>query len=123
MLKFLACPSVAQHPEQHLHFEEAFDVARILRMPQQRHQVQDAGTAVLFVLAQRKRGRGEFPSARHPWRMTSLSARLYTGANLHRIGQLKAEPRNPAEVLRLLAMASARLADAQLAGLLPRDAS
>ena len=36
--------------------------------------------------------------------------------NLLRIGQLKAEPRNLAEVRRLLAMASARLADAGLAG-------
>ena len=36
--------------------------------------------------------------------------------NLQRIGQLKAEPSNPAEVRRLLAMASTRLADARLAG-------
>ncbi len=36
--------------------------------------------------------------------------------NLHRIGQLKVGPRNPAEVRRLLAMAPARLADARLAG-------
>ena len=34
--------------------------------------------------------------------------------NLQRIGQLKAEPRNDAEVRRLLAMAKVRLADAQL---------
>ena len=38
-------------------------------------------------------------------------------ANLLRIGQLKAEPRNDAEVRRLLAMARVRLADAQLAHL------
>jgi hypothetical protein len=37
--------------------------------------------------------------------------------NLVRIGQLKAEPRNQAEVRRMLAMARIRLADAQLAGL------
>ncbi len=37
--------------------------------------------------------------------------------NLVRIGQLKAEPRNEAEVRRMLAMARIRLADAQLAGL------
>ncbi len=36
--------------------------------------------------------------------------------NLMRIGQLKAEPRNDTEVRRLLAMASTRLADAQLPG-------
>jgi len=35
--------------------------------------------------------------------------------NLVRIGQLKAEPRNDAEVHRMLAMAQARLADAQIA--------
>ncbi len=34
--------------------------------------------------------------------------------NLQRIGQLKAEPRNDAEVRRLLAMAKVRLTDAQL---------
>jgi hypothetical protein len=37
--------------------------------------------------------------------------------NLVRIGRLKAEPRNEAEVRRMLAMARIRLADAQLAGL------
>jgi hypothetical protein len=37
--------------------------------------------------------------------------------NLVRIGQLKAEPRNEAEVRRMLAMARTRLADAQLATL------
>ncbi|MFT3812688.1 MAG: hypothetical protein QM740_04860 [Acidovorax sp.] len=37
--------------------------------------------------------------------------------NLVRIGQLKAEPRNEAEVRRLLAMAQTRLADARLAQL------
>ncbi len=37
--------------------------------------------------------------------------------NLVRIGQLKAEPRNEAEVRRMLAMARIRLADAQLASL------
>lgn len=37
--------------------------------------------------------------------------------NLVRIGQLKAEPRNEAEVMRMLAMARTRLADAQLAHL------
>ena len=42
---------------------------------------------------------------------------LETLANLLRIGQLKAEPRNDAEVRRLLAMARVRLADAQLAHL------
>lgn len=36
-------------------------------------------------------------------------------ANLARIGQLKAEPRNPAEVARMLTLARTRLADAQLA--------
>jgi hypothetical protein len=36
--------------------------------------------------------------------------------NLVRIGQLKAEPRNDAEITRMLAMARTRLADAQLAG-------
>lgn len=39
--------------------------------------------------------------------------------NLVRIGQLKAEPRNEAEVRRMLAMARTRLADAQLATLPP----
>jgi len=34
--------------------------------------------------------------------------------NLLRIGQLKAEPRNPAEVKRMLAMARTRLLDASL---------
>jgi hypothetical protein len=37
--------------------------------------------------------------------------------NLVRIGQLKAEPRNEAEVRRMLAMARIRFADAQLASL------
>ena len=37
--------------------------------------------------------------------------------NLVRIGRLKAEPRNEAEVRRMLAMARIRLADAQLASL------
>ena len=37
--------------------------------------------------------------------------------NLVRVGQLKAEPRNDAEVRRMLAMARTRLADAQLASL------
>lgn len=37
--------------------------------------------------------------------------------NPMRIGQLKAEPRNEAEVRRMLAMARIRLADAQLASL------
>lgn len=37
--------------------------------------------------------------------------------NLARIGQLKAEPRNEAEVRRMLAMARTRLCDAQLASL------
>ncbi|MEO9148908.1 MAG: hypothetical protein ABI212_05965 [Burkholderiaceae bacterium] len=37
--------------------------------------------------------------------------------NLVRIGQLKAEPRNDAEVRRMLVMARTRLADAQLASL------
>lgn len=36
-------------------------------------------------------------------------------ANLVRIGQLKAEPRNPAEVARMLTLARTRLTDAQLA--------
>ena len=36
-------------------------------------------------------------------------------ANLVRIGQLKVEARNPAEVLRMLKQAKTRLADAQLA--------
>ncbi len=36
-------------------------------------------------------------------------------ANLARIGQLKVEARNPAEVLRMLKLAKTRLADAQLA--------
>ncbi len=35
--------------------------------------------------------------------------------NLVRIGRLKAEPRNEAEVRRMLAMAQTRLADARLA--------
>ena len=39
--------------------------------------------------------------------------------NLVRIGQLKAEPRNDAEVRRMLAMARTRLADAQVASLSP----
>ena len=39
--------------------------------------------------------------------------------NLLRIGQIKAEPSNPAEIGRLLAMASTRLADARLAGVSP----
>jgi hypothetical protein len=39
--------------------------------------------------------------------------------NLVRAGQLKAEPRNEAEVRRMLAMASTRLADARLATLSP----
>lgn len=39
--------------------------------------------------------------------------------NLARIGQLKAEPRNDAEIARMLAMARTRLADAQLAGVSP----
>ena len=34
--------------------------------------------------------------------------------NLARIGQLKAEPRNPQEVIRMLAMAQTRLRDAKL---------
>ena len=37
--------------------------------------------------------------------------------NLVRIGRLKAEPRNPNEVARMLAMARTRLADAGLPGL------
>lgn len=37
--------------------------------------------------------------------------------NLLRIGQLKAEPRNPAEVTRMLAMARTRLLDARLTNL------
>lgn len=37
--------------------------------------------------------------------------------NLVRIGQLKAEPRNPSEARRMLAMAATRLADARLAQL------
>lgn len=37
--------------------------------------------------------------------------------NLLRIGQLKAEPRNPVEVKRMLAMARTRLVDARLANL------
>lgn len=40
--------------------------------------------------------------------------------NLVRIGQLKAEPRNEAEVRRMLAMARVRLADAQLTILSPQ---
>ena len=39
--------------------------------------------------------------------------------NLVRIGQLKAEPRNEAESMRMLAMARTRLNDAQLASLSP----
>lgn len=39
--------------------------------------------------------------------------------NLVRAGQLKAEPRNEAEVRRMLAMANTRLADARLATLSP----
>ena len=39
--------------------------------------------------------------------------------NLVRIGQLKSEPRNNAEVQRMLMMARTRLADAQLAHLSP----
>lgn len=39
--------------------------------------------------------------------------------NLVRIGQLKAEPRNEAESMRMLAMARTRLIDAQLASLSP----
>ncbi len=39
--------------------------------------------------------------------------------NLARIGQLKAEPRNHAEVQRMLTMAHTRWADAQLAHLSP----
>jgi len=42
--------------------------------------------------------------------------------NMVRIGQLKAEPRNEAEVRRMLAMARTRLADAQLATLFTRGA-
>ncbi|MDP2787398.1 MAG: hypothetical protein Q8O79_04910 [Pseudomonadota bacterium] len=37
--------------------------------------------------------------------------------NLARIGQLKIEPRNDAEISRMLAMARTRLADADLASL------
>ena len=37
--------------------------------------------------------------------------------NLVRIGQLKAEPRNPNEVARMLAMANTRLADARVPAL------
>lgn len=37
--------------------------------------------------------------------------------NLVRIGQLRAEPRNEAEIGRMLALARVRVADAQLAGL------
>jgi len=40
--------------------------------------------------------------------------------NLVRIGQLKAEPRNFAEVRRMLAMARTSLADAQLSALSPQ---
>ncbi|OGT16716.1 MAG: hypothetical protein A3J49_04650 [Gallionellales bacterium RIFCSPHIGHO2_02_FULL_57_16] len=40
--------------------------------------------------------------------------------NLVRIGQLKAEPCNEAEVRRMLAMARVRLADAQLSILSPQ---
>ena len=39
--------------------------------------------------------------------------------NLVRIGQLKAEPRNDAEVRRMLAMARTRLADAKVSSLSP----
>lgn len=39
--------------------------------------------------------------------------------NLARIGQLKAEPRNAAEVRRMLDMARTRLADAQIGSLSP----
>ncbi len=39
--------------------------------------------------------------------------------NLARIGQIKAEPRNDAEVKRMLAMAHVRLADSQLASVSP----
>ena len=39
--------------------------------------------------------------------------------NLARIGQLKAEPRNAAEVQRMLDMARTRLADAQIGSLSP----
>ena len=39
--------------------------------------------------------------------------------NLVRVGQLKAEPRNEAEAMRMLAMARTRLADAGLASLSP----
>jgi len=39
--------------------------------------------------------------------------------NLTRIGQLKIEPRNDAEIKRMLAMARTRLADADLASLSP----
>ncbi|MBN9428562.1 MAG: hypothetical protein J0H09_18830 [Burkholderiales bacterium] len=38
-------------------------------------------------------------------------------ANLARIGQIKAEPRNDAEIVRMLGMARTRLADAQLSNL------
>ncbi len=41
---------------------------------------------------------------------------LPTLDNLVRIGQLKSEPRNDAEVTRMLTMARTRLADARLAG-------
>jgi hypothetical protein len=44
---------------------------------------------------------------------------LPTLDNLVRIGQLKAEPRNEAESMRMLAMARTRLNDAQLASLSP----
>jgi hypothetical protein len=44
---------------------------------------------------------------------------LPTLDNLVRIGQLKAEPRNEAEVRRMLTMARTRLVDAQLASLSP----
>ena len=37
--------------------------------------------------------------------------------NLVRIGQLKAEPRNPQEITRMLAMAQTRLSDARLSSL------
>ena len=39
--------------------------------------------------------------------------------NLVRVGQLKAEPRNDAEIKRMLAMARVRLADSNLATLSP----
>lgn len=39
--------------------------------------------------------------------------------NLARVGQLKAEPRNDAEIKSMLAMARTRLADAQLSSVSP----